>query len=244
MGFEDFNVSNISSIIAIASIVVFFLRILLDTFGMFDVEKIVMTNFMKFTIYVSHILLFSFCFFALLVISGDLEEATNPKIYLIISFVIVFLLYSAVRILMYFLSIKTIFYVLDENTKERWFIKKMIGSNKLLLYRDSNRFKFHSIDNMDDKVIYRIYKKKKSIPGQNTIASNFLLTVVILAFMLIINAVISFVIAERNLILDTVLLSLVLVEYLSIFYIYVAFNNSKVMKEIDQSRFQRIEEIS
>lgn len=237
MGIESFTLANFS-ITAAVPVIIFFLKLVLDTVGMSTVEKVTLTNFKKFTIYLSHILTLTLISqIALFFFEVPVEissSAIDPLIInLIALFIIISLAFLSVGLLAKLLSIKISFYITDEQTKDKWFIRRMIANNKLLLSKDMNSFKFIDLDAMNDREIFRVYEKEKVVLGQKFINKHIKIFQIGLAIILMITSVAGWWLSGENTGFDILLNLILLFEYACMMYVFAASNNVKVMKEID-----------
>lgn len=232
MTIENFSVT------AAVPIIIIFLKLVLDTVGMFTVEKITLTNFKKFTIYLSQILFLTIvCQLILWIFQVPLEiedPIVNPIIISLLGLFFIFsMAFLTVGLLAKILSIKISFYILDDLTNDKWIIKRMIWNNKLLLSNGINKFKFADLDSMNDKVIYRVYENEKIIIGQKFITSNYSIVQTILGLIVIVTSWFTWRLPEAKTFLDLVLSIALIIEYIGMMYILAAYNNEKVMREVD-----------
>ncbi|WKA57147.1 hypothetical protein QWY16_11610 [Planococcus shenhongbingii] len=230
-------IENIS-ITAAVPVIIIFLKLVLDTVGMFTVEKILMTNFKRITIYSAQILVLSILSQIILIpFQSKIEVNESVAQPLIIS-----LIAMAITITIAFLSvwalgklfgIKIGFYIENKEANEKWIIKRMVANNKLLVSKDINSFKFIDLDSMNDREIHRFYEKKKVIWGQNFLSHNAKAFQFLLAVVLLVTSLAALFIVEPGGLTETVVMIGLLIEYLSMMYIFSAINNAKIMKEVD-----------
>lgn len=211
------------------SVLIMFLKTVIDTFNMRAVEKIRFTNSQIMKIHFSQIVLLSLAFTIIFDATLIFENAFNWKnsntlrIYLIGSFIFMLIITSIVYIIVYcyvrLISVKVNFFIIDDN-EQKWSVIRRVDKNTILLEGERHNFKFENFNEINkreffeelipDSVGYNIRKYKK------------------LLFVLLIIIVLLFILRCYS--------PAIILSYFFGVTIYLFFNNEKIKKKFSDGQ--------
>lgn len=223
-----------------------FVKTGIDTFNITGVEKSILTDSKKISMYLSQINIFSSIFTSIIFIYMIFKEPITfdiveiaVRIVVIYIFIFSFTL-TLLFTLLFFVSlvtIKLIFYIQEDGN---WMIRRRIDNKKLLMINDNGSYKFvDAACIMNKEIFVKLNKSKENCFIYDKFIEYIkifkIVTIIVIALQFIGSIIITVFFANLDDIIKIVLLIVILLSLVFLLYISVVENNERI-KEFYNSK--------